>query len=82
MTVVDFVEDWISENIHAEAYVDEDQDDPRLAEMAALCTAAAHEAGFSQDELDEAYPVLSDRMAEAIDAAADQEVDRLSSKDD
>lgn len=81
MTVVDFVEGWISENVYPDAYVDEEHDDPRPAEMAVVCTAAALEAGFSQDALDKAYPVLSDRMAEAIDAAVDREIDRLSSKD-
>jgi hypothetical protein len=77
----EFVEEWISENIQFEPYLDEESPDPRPAEFAAQCISAADDAGISQEEIESEYGDLKGRMAEAINASADAEVDRMMSKD-
>lgn len=72
---VDFVEDWISENINAQPYVDEEGDDDRPKEFARECRQAAKAAGISAAEIKKEYPDLEGRMAEAINEAADAAID-------
>lgn len=77
----EFVEQWIQENVHPEAYVDENGGDPRPRRLAQSCIADAKVAGISRSELEEDIGNLEDHMAQAIDAAADAEVDRLVAKE-
>ena len=76
-----FVENWIAENIQGEPYLDEEGNDPRPSEYAVQCVYDADAAGITEKEIEGAYDSLVDRMAEAIDQSADDEVDRLVAKD-
>ena len=76
-----FVENWISENIQGEPFLGEDGNDSRPSEYAVQCVSDADAAGISEKEIEGAYDSLVDRMAEAIDQSAEDEVDRAVSKD-
>lgn len=76
----DFVDQWIETNIHPKAYLNE-KGDPRPKQFADACALEAKQAGISRNELEDGGGGLEDRMAQAIDAAADSEVNRLVSKD-
>ncbi len=77
-----FVEQWIQENVKAQPHVAENGADLRPSDLAEQCAAEAAKAGISRKEIEEAFGRLfEDRMAEAIDHAADVEVERLAAKD-
>jgi hypothetical protein len=77
--VTDFANSWVSENINAEPYEPGQQIiDAHVARM----VAAAKEEGISTEELEDDLGDLSDFVSEAMEEATDNEVDRLSSKDD
>jgi hypothetical protein len=78
--IVDFVEHWIVEHINAQPYVTGIQD-ARPKELAEQCVVDAVAAGIPKAEIDKTRPWLEERMASAINAAADAKVDRLASKD-
>ncbi len=76
-----FVEEFVSENIHAEGY--EPEGDHSQAEaFAAQCLASAKAEGITDAEMKDAFEDLTQFMAAAIKTANDDEVDRLASKDD
>ena len=77
----DFVEGWISENVHPTGYQAEG-DNREAARLALACRAAAKEVGIERAAIDAEFGSLADYMAEAIEAANDAEVARLASKDD
>jgi hypothetical protein len=78
----EFVEQWISDHIQFEPFLDEEGHDPRPAEFAAQCLSDAEAAGISEEEIQAAYDGdLSGRMAEAVNASADAEVERMMSRD-
>jgi len=76
-----FVEEFVSENIHAEGYEPEG-DESKAAAFAVQCASEAKEAGIPDSEMKDAFESLTAFMAEAIKTANDDEVDRLASKDD
>jgi hypothetical protein len=76
----EFVQAWIAQNVHPDADIDEDGDD-RPAEYAAACMRDAEAAGISRGEIDEEFDNLEDVMTQAINAAAEGEVNRLASKE-
>ena len=56
--------------------------DLRPTDLAERCAAEAAKAGIPREEIEEAFGRLfEDRMAEAIDNAADVEVDRSAAED-
>jgi len=77
----EFVQAWIAQNVHPEAFISADGDDNRPAKCAASCMREAEAAGISRGEIDEEFDNLEDVMAQAVNAAAEGEVDRLASKD-
>lgn len=76
----EFVEGWIDQNVHATGYAPE-VDNAEAKRLAVECWAAADQAGVSRASIAEEFN-LPDRMAEAIEAVNDAEVERLASKDD
>ncbi len=83
----DFINDWVRENINAEAYTAYG-DDSRARELAERCRSGAKEAGISENDLDAAVDDmwgggngLMGFMADAMEAATDAEVRRLADKD-
>ena len=79
---VNFVEQWIQENVKAQPHVAENGADLRPNDLAEQCAAEATKAGIPREEIEEAFGRLfEDRMAEAIDHAADVEVERLAAED-
>ena len=79
-TAAEFVQAWIEQNIHPEAYVDEEGDN-RPAEHAASCMRDAEAAGISRGEVDEEFGNLEDVMAQAMGAAVDSKFKRAVIKD-
>lgn len=83
MRAANFVEQWIQKNVKAQPHVAENGADLRPNELAEQCAADAAKEGISREQIVEAFGRLfEDRMAEAIDHAADVEVDRLAAEDD
>jgi 5-enolpyruvylshikimate-3-phosphate synthase len=76
-----FVEEFVSENVHAEGYEPEG-DHSQAAAFAAQCLASAKAEGITDAEMKNAFEDLTQFMAAAIKTANDDEVDRLASKDD
>jgi hypothetical protein len=76
-----FVEEWVSENIHATGYEPEG-DDSQAAAFAARCVASAKADGIPEAEMKSAFENLTEFMSAAIRTANDDEVARLASKDD
>lgn len=80
---IEFIENWVAENIQAEPYASEEGPDPHAVQYAKQCAATALESGFSKDDLENAIgDDLISYMTDAINASADAEVERLASKDD
>ena len=77
---VDFVEEWIAENVQGQPFVDDEGEDLRPAEFALSCISAAGAAGITEQDIWEEYPDLVDRMADAINESAEEEVSRLAAK--
>lgn len=78
---VEFVDNWIAENIHAEGYPPEG-DDSEARGLATMCEAAAQQAGISKAEIDEDLIDLVEYMSQALENVNDAEVERLAAKDD
>lgn len=76
------VEEWMGENIQNETYLDEENEDPRPAQYAAMCRAYALEAGVTKADMDRFYPYLEKDMAQAIERWVDREVDRRMKEED
>lgn len=75
----DFASAWVAENINAEPY---DPGSQVIATHVEQLTVDAEASGIDRDELQEDIGDLSDFIAEAMEAATDNEVERLASKDD
>ncbi len=76
-----FVEEWVSENIHATGYEPEG-DAAQAAAFATQCLSSAKAEGITGAEMKDAFEDLNQFMAAAIKTANDDEVARLASKDD
>jgi hypothetical protein len=76
-----FVEEWISENINAEAYEPEG-DESKATAYAVQCASAAKNAGIPDAEMKDAFESLTAFIGAAMMTATDNEVERLASKDD
>jgi hypothetical protein len=74
-----FVENWISENIHATGYEPEGNGSQSMA-LAARCLASAKSEGITEAEMNDAFDSLPRFIAGAIKDANDDEVERLASK--
>jgi hypothetical protein len=77
---LDFLNNWISENINAEAY-----DPPKgvIEEYAERCIAEAEAGGFTRVQIEDAAGGnLTGHIAAEMEAATDREVKRLADKDD
>jgi hypothetical protein len=76
-----FVEEWVSENVHAEGYPPEGNNS--LAKSLALqCLGDANAKGISEAEIRESIADLTEFMAGAIQETNDREVHRLSETGD
>lgn len=75
----DFAAGWVAENINADAY---DPGDAIVSQHVEQLKADAQEAGIDEDELREDLGDLTDFISEAMEAANDDEVERLASRDD
>ena len=76
----EFVQTWVSENVHATGY--EPEGDSKEAErLTFACWRAVDQAGIRRAEVDEEFGDLLDYMAEQIESVNDQEVQRLVDKD-
>jgi len=78
--VIAFVEEWVSNNIHAEGYPTEG-DDAQAKELAQQCRTDALKAGIPSSEIDDEFDDLVAFMSAQIQEANDREVDRLGDKD-
>jgi hypothetical protein len=75
----DFAASWVAENINPEAY---DPGSQIIENYVEQLTAAAEAEGIDENELIEGVGDLSDFISEAMEAATDDEVERLASRDD
>jgi len=75
-----FVEDWVENNIHAEAYQPEG-DNSEAQSCAEQCRIRAEAEGISKAEIEEAVGDLVGYMADAIERVNDEEIQRRSDKD-
>ena len=78
--IIAFVENWVSENIHAEGYPAEG-DDTQAKGFAAQCRAEALEAGIPASEIDDEFDDLTAFMSGQIQEANEREVGRQIDKD-
>jgi hypothetical protein len=78
--IIAFVENWVSENIHAEGYPAEG-DDTRAKGFAAQCRTEALEAGIPASEIDDEFDDLAAFMSGQIQETNDREVERQIDKD-
>jgi hypothetical protein len=78
--VIAFVEEWVSDNVHAEGYP-ADGDDAQAKVLAQQCRTEALEAGIPSSEIDDEFDDLVAFMSAQIQEANDREVDRLRDKD-
>jgi hypothetical protein len=78
--IIAFVENWVSENIHAEGYPAEGED-VQAKSLAAQCRAEALAAGIPESEIDDEFDDLTAFMSGQIQEANDREGDRLIDKD-
>jgi hypothetical protein len=78
--IIAFVENWVSENIHAEGYPQEG-DKTQAKGFAAQCRAEALAAGIPASEIDDEFDDLAAFMSGQIQEANDREVDRQIDKD-
>jgi hypothetical protein len=78
--IIAFVENWVSENIHAEGYPAEG-DDTQAKDFAAQCRAEALQAGIPASEIDDEFDDLTAFMSGQIQEANDREVERQVDKD-
>ena len=74
-----FLYGWISENINAGPY---DPGDAVIAPLAEKLKADAKAEGITEAEMQEVSGTPYDIVANALDEATDNEVERLASKDD
>lgn len=77
---IDFLNEWVRENVNADAYPNNDKQ--RAEQLVAECLAEAAKHGITRAEIEEDMGNLEDHMMEAMEAATDAEVDRLKGKDD
>jgi hypothetical protein len=78
--VIAFVENWVTENVHAEGYPAEGED-THAKTLAAQCRAEALASGIPNSEIDDEFDDLTAFMSGQIHEANDREVDRLVDKD-
>ena len=78
--VIAFVEEWVSNNVHAEGYPAGGHDVQAKA-LAQQCRAEALEAGIPASEIDDEFDDLAAFMSAQIQEANDREVGRLADKD-
>lgn len=76
----DFLNDWVRENVNADAYPNNDKQ--RAEQLVAECLAEAEKDGITRAEIEADLGNLEDFMMDAMEAATDAEVGRLASKDD
>lgn len=70
---VAFVEGWIADNLTSEALL-QFGSDPRAQELGQAAIGAAEIAGIPTSDVLEEFPDLTLNVSQAIDAAADTEV--------
>jgi hypothetical protein len=78
--VIAFVEEWVSNNVHAEGYPAESED-IQAKSLAQQCRAEALETGIPASEIDDEFDDLTAFMSAQIHEANDREVDRAVDKD-
>jgi hypothetical protein len=78
--IIAFVENWVSENIHAEGYPAEG-DDTQAKGFAAQCRAEALEAGIPASEIDDEFDDLTAFMSGQIQETNEREAGRQIDKD-
>ena len=75
-----FLNEWVTQNVHADVYPDDDTEAKRLAKR---CLEAAEEEGISKAQLEEAAGEdLVNCMIDAQVAATEAKIDDLVEKDD
>ena len=78
MSLMEFLGQWLEENVEATGYDDEEHTEAkRLAEV---CAAGARAEGFTDQEISAAVGDLKDYIAEAIERVNDAELARSASK--
>jgi hypothetical protein len=78
---IEFVENWVSENINADGYQAEGNHS-RAGAFAVQCLEAAGAEGIPRTEIAETFEDLTAFMAGEIEEANNREVARLAAKDD
>lgn len=79
---VNFLNQWITENIEPDAYPADGEPDPRVPGFLARCLADAKEHGITRKEIEEDMGPIADAIGEALVDATDRERDRLAARDD
>jgi hypothetical protein len=77
----EFVDAWIEQNVKAEPFLADEDEETRPAEYASSCLADAEAAGVSRKEIDEEFDDLEEHMATEITRSAENRTSGLVRKD-
>jgi hypothetical protein len=80
--VMEFMDDWLDENLHPTGYPGDDVPDPEAQLLADQCMGAAKLDGITRAQLEDEYGDLAVFMHRRLVAAAEAEVQRQVEKDD
>jgi hypothetical protein len=78
--IIAFVENWVSENVHAEGSPSEGDDIP-AKDLAVRCRAEALAAGIPGSEIDDEFDDLTAFMASQIQEANERKAHRSADED-
>ena len=78
---VEFLEEWVSENIVKPVAGVPEGDDSEARLRAEECVIAAKEEGIAREDIEEEVGDLVDYMSAAIEKAVNADVDRAVTKD-
>jgi hypothetical protein len=73
--VIAFVEEWVSNNVHADGYPAEG-DDAQAKVLAQQCRTEAVEAGIPESEIDDEFDDLVAFLSAQIQEANDRDVEK------
>lgn len=79
---ISFVEAWLAERIRPDVFHDEEGPAERNKYLAGQLILDAGSAGIQPHEIQEEYPDLTNTVAQATEAAADEEAKRVILEDE
>jgi hypothetical protein len=78
---IDFANNWVRENVNAIGYAADGEGHPETEGLVQQMLADAAKQGVTREEIEEDMGDLNDLIDGALDNAADEEVERLASKE-